>query len=64
VALIGAALCLWAAVRRGFADAAGGAPVAAPARALAAMSIALWLAGIAAGKLLLYTNTMLLTTDG
>lgn len=30
----------------------------------AAMAIALWLGGVAVGKLLLYTYSMLLTTDG
>jgi len=32
-------------------------------RPLAALSIALWLGGVAAGKLLLYTYSMLMTTD-
>jgi hypothetical protein len=34
------------------------------ARWLAAASLALWLGGIASGKLLLYTNTVLLASDG
>jgi hypothetical protein len=33
------------------------------ARALAALAIALFFSGVAAGKLLLYTNHMLMTTD-
>lgn len=32
-------------------------------RALALLSVALWLGGVAAGKLLLYTYSMLLTSD-
>jgi hypothetical protein len=30
---------------------------------MAAAALALWLGGVACGKLLLYTNTMLLTSD-
>jgi len=38
-------------------------PVPARAKWLAAAALALWFAGVASGKLLLYTNHMLLTTD-
>ena len=48
--LIGAALALRLAWTR-------------PSRPWAALSVALWLGGIAAGKLLLYTYSMLMTTD-
>jgi len=36
---------------------------AGQSRPLAALSIALWLGGVAAGKLLLYTYSLLMTTD-
>src|SRR5688572_31309140 len=37
-------------------------PISPRARWMAAAALALWLGGVASGKLLLYTNTMLLTT--
>ena len=40
-----------------------GEPIPPRARWMAAAALALWLGGVACGKLLLYTNTMLLTTD-
>ena len=40
-----------------------GDPVPARGRWMAAAALLLWLGGVASGKLLLYTNTMLLTTD-
>jgi hypothetical protein len=41
----------------------GAEPIRPRGRWMAAAALALWLGGIAAGKLLLYTNQMLLTTD-
>lgn len=61
--LIGAALLVRRIARRAFPAAAQGAPLPPDARWAAAGSLALWLGGVASGKLLLYTNTMLLTTD-
>ena len=61
--LIGAALLVRQIGREAFPLAAQGVPVSTRARAMAAGSLALWLGGVASGKLLLYTNTMLLTTD-
>jgi hypothetical protein len=61
--LIGAALLVRAIVRTAFPAAARGEPVPRSARWAAAGSLALWLGGVASGKLLLYTNTLLLTTD-
>lgn len=55
VLLIGAAVAL----RRGWT----GAISSGHGRPWAALSIALWLGGVAAGKLLLYTYSMLMTTD-
>ena len=40
-----------------------GDPVPPRGRWLAVAALLLWLGGVASGKLLLYTNTMLLTTD-
>ena len=40
-----------------------GDPVRARGRWMAVAALLLWLGGVASGKLLLYTNTMLLTTD-
>ena len=42
---------------------AAGEPIPARGRWLAAAALALWFGGVASGKLLLYTNHMLLTTD-
>lgn len=61
--LIGAALLVRRLAREAFPAAARGEPTAAGARWTAAAALLLWLGGVAAGKLLLYTNTMLLTTD-
>lgn len=63
VCLIGAALLVRNIAREAFPVAARGEPIPPSARWAAAGSLALWLGGIASGKLLLYTNTMLLTTD-
>jgi hypothetical protein len=57
--LIGAAVVSVMMVRRSVA--AGRTDVRA--KALAALALLLWLGGIAGGKLLLYTNVMLLTSD-
>ena len=61
--LIGAALLVRQIARDAFLPAAAGLPVPAKAKWLAAAALALWFAGVASGKLLLYTNRMLLTTD-
>jgi hypothetical protein len=61
--LIGAALLVWRMARDLFPLAARGEALPARARWMAAAALALWLGGIACGKLLLYTNTMLLTSD-
>ena len=61
--LIGAALLVRKIAREAFPAAARGEPVPRSTRWAAAGSLALWLGGVASGKLLLYTNTMLLTTD-
>ncbi|MBT2135055.1 hypothetical protein KK137_12015 [Croceibacterium sp. LX-88] len=61
--LIAAALLVRQIAREVFPAAAAGNPVPRNARWLAAGSLTLWLAGVACGKLLLYTNTMLLTSD-
>jgi hypothetical protein len=61
--LIGAALLVRKIAREAFPAAARGEPAPRSARWSAAGSLALWLGGVASGKLLLYTNTMLLTTD-
>jgi len=61
--LISAALLVRQIARDAFPPAAAGLPVPARAKWLAAAALALWFAGVASGKLLLYTNHMLLTTD-
>lgn len=61
--LVTAALLLRHAAREAFPLAASGAPLPARARWTAGAALLLWLGGVASGKLLLYTNTMLLTTD-
>ncbi len=48
---------------RAFRLAAAGASVPGRAKVLAAAAIALWIGGVAGGKLLLYTNSVLLTSD-
>jgi len=59
----GAALLVRHMARAFFPLAAGGEPLPARAKGTAAAALALWFAGVACGKLLLYTNHMLLTTD-
>jgi hypothetical protein len=61
--LIGAALLLWRMARTYFPRAARDEPLPARARWLGALTLALWLGGVACGKLLLYTNTILMTSD-
>jgi hypothetical protein len=61
--LAAAAWLVWRMTRETFAITARGDPVPPPARWMAGAAIVLWLAGVAGGKLLLYTNVMLLTTD-
>jgi len=61
--LIGAALLVRRMARQAFPAAARGEPTSAGSRFTAAAALALWFSGVACGKLLLYTNQMLLTTD-
>ena len=61
--LIGASLCVRRMRREVFPVAARGGAIPASGRRTAALSLALWFGGVACGKLLLYTHTMLLTTD-
>ena len=60
VCLLGAAYLVSRLVREVLAN---GDPVPPRGRWMAAAALALWLGGVASGKLLLYTNEMLLTTD-
>jgi hypothetical protein len=62
--LVGAALLVRHMARHAFPAAARGEATSAASRLIAAGALLLWLGGVAGGKLLLYTNTMLLTTDG
>ena len=57
---IGAAYLVWRIARDVLAN---GDPIPPRGRWMAAAALALWLGGVASGKLLLYTNTMLMTTD-
>ena len=61
--LIGAALLVRHMARAYFPLAARDVALPAGARWTGAAALALWIGGVACGKLLLYTNTMLLTTD-
>ncbi len=61
--LIAAALLVRRMRREVFPIAAQGGAIPASARWTAAASLALWLGGIASGKLLLYTNHLLFSTD-
>ena len=61
--LIAAALLVRRLARSAFPAAARGEPASAASRLIAAAALLLWFGGVASGKLLLYTNTMLLTTD-
>ena len=58
--LLGAAWLVWRIARTVLPS---GDPIPPRGRWMAAAALALWLGGVASGKLLLYTNTMLLTTD-
>lgn len=58
--LIGAAWLVWRLARDVLPE---GGPIAPRSRRMAGAALALWLGGVAAGKLLLYTHHMLLTTD-
>ena len=60
--LISAALIVRHIARRQFPRAARGEALPRSARWLAAAALALWLGGVASGKLLLYTNTVLLAS--
>jgi hypothetical protein len=59
----GAALLLWKISRSAFPLAAAGHPVPAATKWLGGAALVLWIAGVACGKLLLYTNTVLLLSD-
>jgi len=61
--LIAAAVLVWHMARSYFPLPADGELLPAGARWIAAAAIVLWVGGVACGKLLLYTNHMLLTTD-
>src|SRR6478735_3931527 len=61
--LIGAALCVRRMRREVFPIAARGEPVPTSSRWIAAASLTLWFAGVACGKLLLYTNHLLFASD-
>jgi len=63
VCLIGAGLLVWRIARDLFPKAARNEALPPRSRWMAAAAMVLWLGGVACGKLLLYTNTMLLTTD-
>ena len=60
--LISAALIVRHIARRQFPRTARGEALPRSARWLAAAALALWLGGVASGKLLLYTNTVLLAS--
>jgi len=60
VCLIGAALLVRVLAHKWFNHAE---PLPTKARLTGAAALALWLAGVACGKLLLYTNTVLLASD-
>lgn len=63
VCLIAAALLVRRMAREYFPVAARGEPLPAAARLDAAMALVLWIAGVACGKLLLYTYSILMTGD-
>lgn len=63
VCLISAALLVRRLRREAFPLAARGQAIPASARWTAAASLALWLGGVASGKLLLYTNHLLFAAD-
>jgi hypothetical protein len=60
--LIGAGGLVWLMARRLFPIAARGEPLPGWSRQVAIAALVLWLAGVAAGKLLLYTHSVLLVT--
>jgi len=62
--LIAAALIVRHVARHHFPRAERGEALPRSSRWLGAGSLALWLGGVASGKLLLYTNTVLLASDG
>jgi hypothetical protein len=59
----GAAILVWRIARELFPLAARGEALPGRAKWLGAAALALWIAGVACGKLLLYTNTVLLASD-
>ena len=61
--LIGAALCVRRMRREVFPLAARGEAIPASGRWTAGLSLVLWFAGVACGKLLLYTNHLLFAAD-
>ena len=63
VCLGAAALLVWRMARNLIPLAGQGEALPGQARWMAAAALALWIGGVACGKLLLYTNTILLTSD-
>jgi hypothetical protein len=61
--LLGAALLVRRMGRDHFPSAACGEPLPASARTRAVLALVLWIGGVACGKLLLYTYSVLMTTD-
>jgi hypothetical protein len=59
----GAAILVWRISRDLFPLAAQGEPLPRRARWLGGAALALWIGGVACGKLLLYTNSVLLASD-
>jgi hypothetical protein len=58
-----AAFLVWLMAKRFFPLAAQGKPLPPGAKWIAATCLTLWIAGVACGKMLLYTNWILLTSD-
>ena len=58
-----AAMLVWCMARYLFSLAARGEPLPARAKWLGGFALVLWIAGVACGKLLLYTNSILLVSD-
>ena len=56
-------MLVWCMARYLFSLAARGEPLPARAKWLGGFALVLWIAGVACGKLLLYTNSILLVSD-
>ena len=63
ICLGSAAFLIWRMSRDLFPLAAAGQPLPARSKWLGACALVLWIAGVACGKLLLYTNSVLLLSD-